>query len=105
MISLGDLAVIIPVAPQERAWRDLVDDLAELPLDTEILFASPELNSEAPASRTRQWLLHSSYFPNTFSRVAFSISSSRMRSLVAASIVYLGGSFTSIWSANTLRKL
>jgi hypothetical protein len=36
------LAVVIPVAPGDDAWRGLLDDLATLPPETEILFAGTE---------------------------------------------------------------
>lgn len=39
---LADLAVVIPVAPGDEAWRGLLDDLATLPPETEILFAGTE---------------------------------------------------------------
>jgi len=44
MISLRELAVIIPVAPGDTAWAFLVADLKRLP---QILFVSPELPSKA----------------------------------------------------------
>ena len=39
---LADLAVVIPVAPRDDAWRELLDDLVALPPETEILFAGTE---------------------------------------------------------------
>lgn len=35
------LSVIIPMAPQERAWENLLPDLAALPPNSEIIFALP----------------------------------------------------------------
>jgi len=40
-VSLGDVTLIIPLAPQERAWIKLIDDLEALPRDTEIVFVAP----------------------------------------------------------------
>ncbi|HEY9844874.1 MAG TPA: hypothetical protein V6D03_01635, partial [Candidatus Caenarcaniphilales bacterium] len=45
MRLLGNLAVIIPVAPGDIAWTRLVDDLKRLPMEAEILFVGPELPS------------------------------------------------------------
>lgn len=64
MRFLCELAVIIPVAPGEIAWANLVADLKHLPLETEILFVGPELPSrllrhlfdELAASRPVKWL-------------------------------------------------
>jgi hypothetical protein len=47
MISLRELAVIIPVAPGDTAWAHLVADLKRLPLESEIVFVCPELPSKA----------------------------------------------------------
>ena len=41
-----ELAVIIPVAPGDTAWAHLVADLKRLPLESEIVFVSPELPSK-----------------------------------------------------------
>ncbi|CAA9580033.1 hypothetical protein AVDCRST_MAG81-2834 [uncultured Synechococcales cyanobacterium] len=38
MKSLSELAVIIPVAPGDAAWTDLIIDLNSLPVESEILF-------------------------------------------------------------------
>ena len=47
MKSLRELAVVIPVAPGDTAWAEMVADLKKLPLESEILFVSPELPSKA----------------------------------------------------------
>ena len=47
MISLRELAIIIPVAPGDKAWAHLVADLKLLPLESEILFVCPELPPKA----------------------------------------------------------
>ncbi len=39
---LEDVAVIIPLAPQEEAWTSLLPDLRDLPLKSEIILVSPE---------------------------------------------------------------
>ena len=39
---LADTAVVVPVAPGDDAWRELLDDLVALPPGTEILFAGTE---------------------------------------------------------------
>lgn len=49
---LADLAVVIPVAPGDEAWRGLLDDLATLPPASEILFAG----TEPPAAAARATL-------------------------------------------------
>ena len=41
MNLLKDLAIIIPVAPKENAWRSLLKDLKDLPSETEILLVGP----------------------------------------------------------------
>src|SRR5690348_8865498 len=38
---LPSLTVIVPLAPQERAWTRLAADLAALPAGSEVLFAGP----------------------------------------------------------------
>lgn len=48
MPTLSDLAVIIPVAAQDKSWMELVHDLKFLPMDCEIIFVSPEVPIEAP---------------------------------------------------------
>ena len=48
MPSLGDLTVIIPLAPGEVAWKELIQDLSGLPLETEILFVGSEMPKDAP---------------------------------------------------------
>lgn len=58
---LQNLAVIIPVAPGDRAWVDLVADLKRLPLGAEILFVGPLPSDAMPlleslASRNVRWL-------------------------------------------------
>ncbi len=40
---LCQLAVVVPVAPGDIAWSRLAEDLSSLPLETEIIFVSPEL--------------------------------------------------------------
>ena len=42
-----ELAVIIPVAPGDTAWAQMVVDLKRLPLESEIIFVCPELPSSA----------------------------------------------------------
>ena len=39
---LADVAVAIPVAPGDDAWRGLLDDLGTLPRETELVFAGTE---------------------------------------------------------------
>lgn len=63
MTMLQKLAVIIPVAPGDRAWVDLVADLKRLPLDAEILFAGPlpidalrPLFEDLASDRNVRWL-------------------------------------------------
>ncbi len=41
MASFKDLAIIIPVAPKELAWQDLLKDLLHLAPEIEILFVGP----------------------------------------------------------------
>src|SRR4051812_8054612 len=45
---LIELSVIIPLAPGEIAWKELVQDLDLMPHETEIIFVSPSLQTEAP---------------------------------------------------------
>ena len=47
MSSFRELAVIIPVAPGDTAWAQMVADLKKLPLESEIIFVCPELPSKA----------------------------------------------------------
>ena len=46
--TLSDLSVIVPVGPGDTSWEGLIPDLVSLPLDTEILFVSPEMQKRAP---------------------------------------------------------
>lgn len=62
---LADLAVVIPVAPADDAWRGLLGDLATLPTETEIVFAGTEpppetaraLLADRLAGRPWRWLV------------------------------------------------
>ena len=41
MSLLNNLSVIVPVAPDEKAWKQLCLDLRDLPQESEIIFAGP----------------------------------------------------------------
>lgn len=63
MSSLCQLAVIIPVAPGDTAWTELILDLHRLPAESEILFVGPSpakvlkpLFDEFATDRKVRWL-------------------------------------------------
>lgn len=49
------LSIIIPVGPQETAWRDLLPRLVDVRGDAEILLASPEYESEEWSDMQKRW--------------------------------------------------
>ena len=46
MSSLKDLAIIIPIAPNEKTWSELLPDLQGLPSETEIILVGPQKPSQ-----------------------------------------------------------
>ena len=46
--TLGDITVIIPVAPAETEWPNLCRDLTKLPIEAEIILAGPQMPVLAP---------------------------------------------------------
>lgn len=58
MLELRNTSVIVPIGPEEQAWKDLIFDLAELPDETEIVFAATH---ESPVSE----LFHLRHFLGT----------------------------------------
>lgn len=56
MNSLRDVAVIIPVGPQESAWKSLLSDLETLPSEVEILLVGTAPKPSSFAEDRARWL-------------------------------------------------
>lgn len=50
------LSVIIPMAPQEHAWKELLPDLSQLPPGSEIIFALPQGTPPLAISVPHPWM-------------------------------------------------
>lgn len=46
-ITLKNVSVVIPVGPHDNAWKELIEDLINLPLKTEILFVGSHFAPES----------------------------------------------------------
>ncbi len=47
MISLADVTLILPIEAEDKSWQELVPELMDLPLGTEVIFVCPKLQPEA----------------------------------------------------------
>lgn len=55
MLSWKDVAIVIPLAQQEKAWLDLVSDFSSLSLEAEVIFVCPIFQEEAQTLLSSLW--------------------------------------------------